>query len=319
MSVETIEWSLSPLGGRGPVRFAGADATFAPYQAVVDGNTGAGYEAVLKAVRLSSADKSVADPGDGTHTVEVTFPLYFEDAPDWDLLIDETGTGAAVMQSFGGAWNDLLYVTLAQGKASEPVLVQGQNLTSPRLVADDSGKIRILARSDQDGLVLIDPAEAAGPPQKLGNYNTGLGQDIGGGESAWLFQDYSMEGPLSSSSVGAAPVGLAIGPTGKVPKPTQTLFDGARVFEMASASTGVGILVLATAPDGVHASEIDVHGTEAPLNTKSPAGSLASPSVTVQRSSDGGIVAFLSVLVLEADKSVESIAFARWDFPLPAP
>jgi len=319
MSAETIEWSLSPLGGRAPVRFAGAGATFGLYLAVVKESAGhlAGgdFEAVLKTVQLSPAEDSMVEQSARTGGVEVGFPLYFKDAPDWDLLIDESGNGAAVMQTFGGAWNDLLYVSLPQASAPEPVLIRGQNLTSPRLAADGSGAIRILARSDLEGLVLIDPARPADPPKKLGNYNAGLGLDIGGGENAWLFLDHSMEGPLSANSTGAAPVELAIGPAGKIPKPAQTLFEGAQVFEVASASTGNGLFALATAPDGVHASSVDSHGTETALHLDHLAGILTSPSVTVQSASDGGVVALMSVLVLDAGKSVSSIAFAHWVLP----
>lgn len=323
MADTSVKWMSFPFQGRGPARFAGVDASFGLYrsepQETQSQFAGPVYLAVLKTAELESGAERVMRDEDRKATVEVSFPQCFPGAPDWDLAIDATGTGAAVMQLFGGGWNELLYVALSKGHAAKPVWIRGQDFSAPRLVAGADGSFTIFARSKFDGLVAIDPADPSAKPQVIGDHALGLCLDIGGGDSAWLFLADSDLGPLSPTGVGAATGTLAICPTGKIPSPSQKLFDGKPLFEIAAAATGNGLVVLATAPSGVHACEVDVHGTTTDLPLGSLSGTPASPSVAVQSDRGGGLVALMSVLSLAEDRYASGIALAQTALAAPAP
>lgn len=312
----SIQWTQVPYTGSVPSRLAGRGGTLGYYSVTspnVASTTGGGKFTVEIGV-AGSADSQISEArGSGLEkasAVKVAFEQYFISSPDWDLLLDENGDGAAVIQMLGGAWNDLLFVSIAGGVESKPVRIGGQNFTSPRLSQQENGNIVILARGKRSGLVLIDPNGDDPAIKTIGDSRSALNLDIGSGESAWLFQAFSDFGPISPGGFGAAPVALAIGPTGEVPSPGANIMGNAEIFDMAAAPIDDGMLVLATGPDGVQASTIDIHGNEVEVPLNSLAGSLGSPSVLTRHNADGTADALLAVLLLNEDMSANSLAFA---------
>ncbi|MBO6562789.1 MAG: hypothetical protein JJ959_19730 [Nisaea sp.] len=315
----SIKWETISFDGYAPARLAGAGGTLNLYKGVISetsSDDGAEeVEVTLKAVPPGRAASVISD-AEATSGVDIAigFEQVFVSAPDWDLSLDESGNGAAVMQLFGGAWNDLLYVTIAKGVASDPVRFAGQDFSAPRLFRQLDGSYRILARGDLDGLVSIDPARPTAEPTWIGAWRSALSLDIGGGESAWLFQEISDVGPLSPVGIGAAPVLLGIGPTGKVPGAGDDILGGAPIFEFAAASSHEGVLVFATGPGGIHAAAIDVHGAETQIAVGTPPGILSSPSVALLSDGQGSFDGVLTVLHLKENLSAEGVSFARVPF-----